>query len=249
MHTKHARQVRWSMIGTSAVALITVLLVQSASAQDADKDKFEETFRARAMAMGNVAFGASTTVHITINRWTTDEERRHLIETLVEKEPEDLLKALQKQKETGAKTERDRATDRPIGFWEAVQRRHLIETLVEKEPEDLLKALQKQKETGYMRVTGSGAGRTRWPSVRLHYAREFRGEGKRVIRLATDRPIGFWEAVQNPSSMTIPSRLSNFALMKRPKKATEHSEWVSRSSGIKRKTVSCSCTPRRNPFA
>ena len=202
MHTKHARQVRWSMIGTSAVALITVLLVQSASAQDADKDKFEETFRARAMAMGNVAFGASTTVHITINRWTTDEERRHL-----------------------------------------------IETLVEKEPEDLLKALQKQKETGYMRVTGSGAGRTRWPSVRLHYAREFRGEGKRVIRLATDRPIGFWEAVQNPSSMTIPSRLSNFALMKRPKKATEHSEWVSRSSGIKRKTVSCSCTPRRNPFA
>ena len=142
------------MIGTSAVALITVLLVQSASAQDADKDKFEETFRARAMAMGNVAFGASTTVHITINRWTTDEERRHL-----------------------------------------------IETLVEKEPEDLLKALQKQKETGYMRVTGSGAGRTRWPSVRLHYAREFRGEGKRVIRLATDRPIGFWEAVQNPSSM------------------------------------------------
>ena len=142
MHTKHARQVRWSMIGTSAVALITVLLVQSASAQDADKDKFEETFRARAMAMGNVAFGASTTVHITINRWTTDEERRHL-----------------------------------------------IETLVEKEPEDLLKALQKQKETGYMRVTGSGAGRTRWPSVRLHYAREFRGEGKRVIRLATDRPM------------------------------------------------------------
>ena len=83
------------------MALITVLLVHSASAQDADKDKFEETFRARAMAMGNVAFGASTTVHITINRWTTDEERRHLIETLVEKEPEDLLKALQKQKETG----------------------------------------------------------------------------------------------------------------------------------------------------
>ncbi len=52
-----------------------------------------------------------------------------------------------------------------------------------------------------MRITGSGAGRTRWPSVRLHYAREFRGEGKRVIRLATDRPIGFWEAVQNPRSM------------------------------------------------
>lgn len=106
------------------------------------------------MAMGNVAFGASTTVHITINRWTTDEERRHL-----------------------------------------------IETLVEKESEDLLKALQKQKETGFMRITGSGAGRTRYPSVRLHYAREFRGEGKRVIRLATDRPIGFWEAVQNPCSM------------------------------------------------
>lgn len=142
------------MIGTSAVALITVLLVNSASAQDADKDKFKETFSARAIAMGNVAFGASTTVHITINRWTTDEERRHL-----------------------------------------------IETLVEKESEDLLKALQKQKETGFMRITGSGAGRTRYPSVRLHYAREFRGEGKRVIRLATDRPIGFWEAVQNPCSM------------------------------------------------
>ncbi len=55
----------------------------------------------------------------------------------------------------------------------------------------LLGALRKQEETGFLRITGNGSRLTRYPSVRLHYAREFHGNGKRIIRLATDRPIGF----------------------------------------------------------
>jgi hypothetical protein len=104
--------------------------------------------------MGTVASGANTTLQITVDRWTTDEERNELIATLVEKGSDEL---------------RD--------------------------------ALQKQGETGFVRITGSGAGRTTFPSVRLRYAREIRTEGKRILRLATDRPIGFGEAVRNPRTM------------------------------------------------
>ena len=38
-----------------------------------------------------------------------------------------------------------------------------------------------------------------FPSVRLRYAREFVQDGRRVIVLATDRPIGPLEAIRRPT--------------------------------------------------
>lgn len=136
----------------SSLALCT--MVSAPGWIQAQDEEFKETFTARALSMGTMATGAATTVQITISRWTTDEERREL-----------------------------------------------IATIVEKDSDALVDALNDQKETGFVRIVGRGAGRTRFPSVRLRYAREFRIEGKRVIRLGTDRPIGFAEARQNPRSM------------------------------------------------
>jgi hypothetical protein len=96
--------------------------------------------------------GVSTTLQINITRWTTPDERESL-----------------------------------------------FATLVENGQEGLVKAIQKQEETGFLRVTGAGAGRTRFPSERLRYAwQRDLGQGKRRIVLAMDRPIYFWEAVNRP---------------------------------------------------
>ena len=59
----------------------------------------------------------------------------------------------------------------------------------------MVDALQEQDETGFVRFPG---GRTRFPSVRLRYAREFVNGGRRQIVLATDRPIGPLEAMRGP---------------------------------------------------
>lgn len=136
----------------ASLATVTFLL-QSTLVWSQEKDA-RETFRAFAVSMGTVAAGANTTLQITVDRWSTDEERNAL-----------------------------------------------ITAIVEKGSEELLDVLRDQEETGFVRVTGRGAGRTRWPSVRLHYARDIRTDGGRIIRLATDRPIGMWEAIQNPRTM------------------------------------------------
>ncbi|MGH9322307.1 MAG: hypothetical protein ACRD21_01825 [Vicinamibacteria bacterium] len=79
------------------------------------------------------------------------------------------------------------------------ERENLFAILIEKGQEDLVTALQKQEETGWIRVTGRGAGRGTFPSERLRFARQWdRGEGKRRIVLALDRPISFYEAANNP---------------------------------------------------
>ena len=135
------------------LAAVVSFSLDSTHAWAQEKDT-RETFQARALSMGTIAPGATTTLQITIDRWSTDEERNEL-----------------------------------------------IATIVEKGPEELLDTLRDQEETGFVRVSGRGAGRTRWPSVRLHFARDIRTDGGRIIRLATDRPIGMWEAVQNPRTM------------------------------------------------
>jgi hypothetical protein len=66
-------------------------------AQDAEKLDIS----AFAISMGTVATGANQRVQIRINRWSTPEEREHLITVMLEKGPNDLLKALQKQPEKG----------------------------------------------------------------------------------------------------------------------------------------------------
>ena len=78
------------------------------------------------------------------------------------------------------------------------ERQQLASILVEEGSSELTDALNDQEETGFIRVPRS-------PSYRLRYAREFRQGGQRRIILATDRPIGFREARNNP-------RLSDYSI-------------------------------------
>jgi hypothetical protein len=65
-------------------------------------------------------------------------------------------------------------------------------------PEALLSALQKTRPVGTIRTPDSLA-------YDLHYARQAPAdEGGRRIVLATDRPIGFWEAANRPRSIDYP---------------------------------------------
>ena len=70
----------------------------SSSAFADDKTEFKETYYANAVALGK---GLSSTLQVTITRWTTDEERNALLQTLTDKGQEEMVKVLQKQKETG----------------------------------------------------------------------------------------------------------------------------------------------------
>ena len=81
------------------------------------------------------------------------------------------------------------------------ERQELIAMLVEEGSDELLKLLQQQEETGYIRLMGPASRQTAFPSTRLHFARDIRQGGKRIIRLLTDRPIGYYEARSNPRTM------------------------------------------------
>ena len=54
-----------------------------------------------AVNMSNIGTGANAVVDITIERWSTDEERQRLITTFLEKGPEKLLDTLQDMKRVG----------------------------------------------------------------------------------------------------------------------------------------------------
>lgn len=71
--------------------------------------------------------------------------------------------------------------------------------ILKKEGQDgLLKALRDTPRVGYIRSPASLA-------YDLRYARQVPGEdGGKAIVLATDRPIGFWEAAARPRSMDYP---------------------------------------------
>lgn len=77
----------------------------------------------------------------------------------------------------------------------------LLATFKEKGPDALLNALRETPRVGYIRTPDSLA-------YDLHYARQAPLEdgGKRVV-LATDRPIGFWEAANRPRSIDYPFTL------------------------------------------
>jgi hypothetical protein len=54
-----------------------------------------------AVNMSNIATGTNAVMDIRVTRWTTPEERKEIITTMVEKGPDQLLRALQKQKSHG----------------------------------------------------------------------------------------------------------------------------------------------------
>jgi hypothetical protein len=74
------------------------------------------------------------------------------------------------------------------------ERERLVSTLQTKGPNELLKQLQKNKPVGRIRTPDS-------LGYDLRYAQQTSlPEGGRMIVIATDRPIGFWEATQHPRS-------------------------------------------------
>ena len=78
------------------------------------------------------------------------------------------------------------------------QRDSLIKALVGQGQDKLLDTLRQMPRVGYIRADG-GLG------YDLHFASRTPGEdgGERIV-LATDRPIGFWEASNQPRSIDYP---------------------------------------------
>ena len=78
------------------------------------------------------------------------------------------------------------------------ERDRLLTTLMEKGADKLLDVLRDMRRVGYIRSPNS-------LGYDLHYARRtpLPDGGERVV-LATDRPVGFWEAVNRPRSIDYP---------------------------------------------
>jgi hypothetical protein len=128
----------------TAISLVSMVFMVTAPA-GTQSNQPAERFTAFAVSLGGMrqASGASA-VDITINRWSTDAERQQLIDVLQSKGPAALLEALRDMREVGNIRTPDSlgyplryahqstadeggrriviATDRPIGFWEAVNR-------------------------------------------------------------------------------------------------------------------------------
>jgi hypothetical protein len=81
------------------LAVVAVFLVIAPTGAQTPQEKLEIT--AFAVNMSNIATGANATVRININSWSTAEQRKELITTMVEKGSDALLKALQKQPSHG----------------------------------------------------------------------------------------------------------------------------------------------------
>jgi hypothetical protein len=78
------------------------------------------------------------------------------------------------------------------------ERTKLVSTLVELGPQELLKELRDSRPTGTIRTPDSLA-------YDLRFAHQTpTDEGGRRIVLATDRPIGFWEASRQPRTIEYP---------------------------------------------
>ena len=83
-----------------------------------------------------------------------------------------------------------------ISRWSSDEERNELATvLVEEGSNALADALNDQEEVGFIRFPGM---QTRFPSVRLRYAREFRQGDQRVIILGTDRALGWVETMRQP---------------------------------------------------
>ncbi len=155
MNINSTRAIRYATTGVLALALIIALSALTPTAEG--QEKFKETYNAVAVNMGTsnpplIPTGTRATLQINVTRWSTEEEREYLFTELLENGPEGMVKALQKQEETGwirntspssagrrstFPSERLRysrefrqngkrrivlAMDRPIGFGEALYR-------------------------------------------------------------------------------------------------------------------------------
>jgi hypothetical protein len=85
------RKTTWALIAGTFV--VGMMCAPTAQAQTND-DKLE--ISAFAVNMSNIATGSNAQVQITINAWSTAEERERLITTVLEKGSDALLRELQK---------------------------------------------------------------------------------------------------------------------------------------------------------
>jgi hypothetical protein len=78
------------------------------------------------------------------------------------------------------------------------ERQRLVMALLQKGPDELLKQLQKTRPVGRIRTPDS-------LGYDLRYAQQTPlPDGGRSIVIATDRPIGFWEATYRPRTIDYP---------------------------------------------
>jgi hypothetical protein len=77
--------------------MVALMATTAAKAQDHEKLEIE----AFAINMSNIATGSNAVVQISINQWSTAEERKRLITAMIEKGPKELLKELQKAPSKG----------------------------------------------------------------------------------------------------------------------------------------------------
>ncbi len=125
------------------IVAVAATLLAASTGVDAKKDAPIERFAANAIVMGTVGAGTSARIDITIQRWSTDEERDALLQVLAEQGREKFTKALSHQDKVGyiqirgglgydlryARENRQGdqrtiviATDRGIGFGELARR-------------------------------------------------------------------------------------------------------------------------------
>jgi hypothetical protein len=81
----------------------------------------------------------------------------------------------------------------------AAERAQLVKTLKEEGPEKLLSVLQNMRKVGFIRQTTSIG----WDLRYAHHEAIPDGGGERVV-VATDRPIGNWEAINQPRTIDYP---------------------------------------------
>jgi hypothetical protein len=79
-------------------AVIAALLLAAAPARAADPVL---SLTANALNLDGPGRSRTSTLQISFERWSTDEERQKLLDTIVEKEPDALSKALQKTPKVG----------------------------------------------------------------------------------------------------------------------------------------------------
>lgn len=86
------------------------------------------------------------------------------------------------------------------------ERDTLIAALLDRGPDALLDKLRETRRVGYIRTPNS-------IGYDLHFAQDMPGDdgGRRVV-LVTDRPIGFWEAANQPRSIEYPFTLIELRL-------------------------------------
>jgi len=85
-----------------------------------------------------------------------------------------------------------------VNRWSPAPDRDTLIAALMKSPDELLKQLQKMRPVGTIRTPDS-------IGYDLHYAQQTPlPEGGRSIVIATDRPIGFWEATNRPRSIDYP---------------------------------------------